>query len=85
MDRDAMIRHAKEAEHKSKVKEQAEVTGWADWNGAAIAWERVDWARDADEVARWMPSEEELERDQAERDKREWILKWIKDVEGARV
>jgi hypothetical protein len=81
MDRDGMMRHAKETEHKSKVKEKAEV-GWADWDGAAVAW---GVKRDADELARWMPSEEEIERDRAERDKTDWIVRWIEAVEAARV
>jgi hypothetical protein len=84
MDRDAMIRHAKETEHKSKMKEKGGVD-WGDWSGGAIAWGQVaeDW--DANELERWMPSAEERERDQAEREKREWILKWIEGVEGARL
>jgi len=85
MDRDGMMRHAKETEHKTKVKEKAEV-GWAEWDGA---WgqEAQGWgvARDADELARWMPTEEEVERDRAERDKTDWIVRWIEAVEAARV
>jgi len=88
MDREGMMKHAKDIEHKSKVKEKAEV-GWADWEGAAVAWGQgaQGWGakRDADELARWMPSEEEMERDRAERDKTDWIVRWIEAVEAARV
>lgn len=87
MDRDGMMRHFKEAEHKSKVKnwKEKDVVGWGDWEGGGQV--AQDWGgqRDADEIARWMPSEEELERDRAERDKRDWILNWIEAVEVARL
>jgi hypothetical protein len=80
MDHDGMLRHAKETEHKAKVKKRDEV-GWGEWGGGAIGWGEE---RDADEVARWMPSAEEEERERAERDKQAWIVKWIEAVEAAR-
>lgn len=86
MNYEGMVRHAKEAEHTSKIKEKHGV-GWGNWDAAEANWEQavLDWGepRDPDELARWMPSAEELGREKAEREKREWILKWVKDVEAS--
>jgi hypothetical protein len=82
MNGDAMIAHANEPEHISRVREKAGV-GQGGWD--TTGWGPVEWGEpNTDELARWMPSKEELERENAEKEKRERILRWIEDVEAAR-
>lgn len=83
-----MITHAEEPEHQSRLKERNEV-GWGDWEAPATAWGTIvqDWGGGhggSEELARWMPSEEEVERERAEQDKKIRILRWIEGVEAAR-
>lgn len=80
-----MIKHGKEAGHVSKVREKNAV-GWGDWD-AAEGWGpgAQNWGeqKDADDLARWMPSEEQLKREESERELRERILRWRENVEAA--
>ncbi len=90
MDHKAILEHAREPGHEQRAKEKEDIE-WDAWNAGALAWKAVEqeWGGRVDvppelSLARWLPDDEK-DWEEAEAEKKVWILKWIDEVEGARL